>query len=173
MDAFKKRIESAVERNGSKGLPDPNAVIHEMALYPTCKWRTCTRFPFDVGFNFRSICRLQAVKIMKHPGWKRTQPNCIFRRIFLTNWCRTHFCIELFYGKCRICNGDEIVKLNEDDFLNPFDQQTPSKKPRYSDQKWQKPTAAAIRRTAGQVFRTRRYGSSYRFDYGKASHSRR
>lgn len=39
MDAFKKRIESAVERNGSKGLPDPNAVIHEMALYPTCKWR--------------------------------------------------------------------------------------------------------------------------------------
>lgn len=39
MDAFKKRIESAVERNGSKGFPDPNAVIHEMALYPTCKWR--------------------------------------------------------------------------------------------------------------------------------------
>lgn len=60
--------------------------------------------------NFGSIWRLQVVKIMKHLGWKRTPPNCTFHRIFSTNWCRTHFYIELFYGKCHICDDDELKK---------------------------------------------------------------
>lgn len=38
IDAFKKRIESMVERNSSRHTPDwTTAAIHDMAFYPLCK----------------------------------------------------------------------------------------------------------------------------------------
>lgn len=39
IDAFRKRVESMVERNSSRNSPDPNAAIHDMAFYPLCKIR--------------------------------------------------------------------------------------------------------------------------------------
>lgn len=37
IDALRRVIESAVERNASRNAPDPNAAIHDMAFYPLCK----------------------------------------------------------------------------------------------------------------------------------------
>lgn len=44
IDAFKRRIESMVDRNSSRHIPDSNmAAIHDMAFYPLCKYSILVR----------------------------------------------------------------------------------------------------------------------------------
>lgn len=55
IDALRRVIESAVERNASRNAPDPNAAIHDMAFYPLCKriWKKNNiNLKFRVDFLF-------------------------------------------------------------------------------------------------------------------------